>query len=78
MIELKSDDRLEMDSYLEDAIADAYYALDEIIELMDYEKIYNLINSNNQVITYEDIIKAQEVLNLLNDPNDLKLIKIKV
>lgn len=78
MIELKSDDRLEVDSYLKDAIADAYYALDEIIELMDYEKIYNLINYHNQIITYEDIVKAQEVLNLLDGLNDVKLIEIKV
>ena len=78
MIELKSDDRLEMDSYLEDSIADTYYALEEIIELMDYEKIYNLINYHNQIITYEDILKAQEVLDLLDNFCNLKLIKIKV
>lgn len=78
MIELKEYDRLNVDYYLEDAIADTCYALEEIIELMDYEKIYNLINNNNQVVSYEDIVKAQEILNSLTNLNDLKLIKIKV
>ena len=78
MIELKDDNRISMDEYLEDALADAHYALDELIGLMDYTKIYNIINKDNDVITYEDICKAHETLNLLSFFGYLKLIKIKV
>ena len=80
MIELKDDDnKIKMEEYLEDAIADACYALGEIIELMSYMDIYNIINKDDKIVTYEDICKAQDVLDLLSCYGGyLKLIKIKV
>ena len=78
MVELKDDNIISMDEYLEDALADAHYALDELVDLMDYTNIYNIINKDNDVITYEDISKAQETLNLLSFYGHLRLIKIKV
>lgn len=79
MIELNDDNKLKMEEYLEDAISDACYALGEIIELMSYMDIYNIINKDNEVITYEDISRAQDVLDILSRYGGyLKLIKIKV
>lgn len=78
MIELKDDDRISMDDYLEDALADANYALGELIELMDYTDIYNIINRDNKVITYEDVCKASKVLDLLSVYGVLRLPKKKV
>lgn len=79
MIELKDDNKLKMEEYLEDAISDACYALGEIIELMSYMGIYNIINNDDKVVTYEDIGKAQDVLDILSPYSGyLKLIKIKV
>ena len=78
MIELKDDDRISMDDYLADGLADANYAIGELIELMDYEDRYTIINRDNKVITYEDICKASEVLDLLSVYGYLRLPKEKV
>ena len=65
MIELKENNIISMDDYLEDGLADACYALGELIELMAREDTYTIINSDNKMITYEDISKAQDVVDLL-------------
>lgn len=78
MIELKDENILKMEEYQEDALADACYTLDNMISLMDYMNIYNIINEEDSVVNYEDICKAQEVLDTLSNRGNLQLIKIKV